>query len=450
MARRLTFSKVATTAATALAILQGEPADGFILTTPSLHHDPHSTVSTTRLYDSTLDDDELSKLIGKRAQIKRKKKEELPNEDAVFEQMTSGGTDIDSIADQDFEKMPEFQTKRPVREPKKPEKEEEETIYRSNPNEPPYVDFLADYEDENEFHIPNRIGVSTRAWGDTSLGFVPSGKLKKQQLREGKFVPGDLQLAYNQLLEEGILLFETSPAYGKASASKKLSAEDILARCIAEYEESDTVPLIIDTFANPIWQRTSGAVTSSLTESCETLGLPAVEVYQAQNIGWLPSGGIIKGMAEAVIDQGTANYVGVQNIAPLRLRRLISKLDKQGLTVTTNSFDFSLTNRKREGWIAACKTLGVIPLCRDPLGGGLASAQYTATNPSGGLASSGAAKYSFSLLEKLQPLHSVLESVAERVKTRLVRENRDIQDRFRGRKGPPVREGVVVYSDGFC
>ncbi|KAL3920959.1 MAG: hypothetical protein SGARI_006809 [Bacillariaceae sp.] len=142
-------------------------------------------------------------------------------------------------------------------------------------------------------------------------------------------------------------------------------------------------------------------------------------------------------MAEAVIDQGTANYVGVQNIAPLRLRRLISKLDKQGLTVTTNAFDFSLTNRKREGWITACKTLGAIPLCRDPLGGGLASAQYTATNPSGGLASSGAAKYSFSLLEKLQPLHSVLESVAERVKTRLVRENRDIQDRFRGRKGPP-------------
>jgi hypothetical protein len=80
----------------------------------------------------------------------------------------------------------------------------------------------------------------------------------------------------------------------------------------------------------------------------------------------------------------------------------------------------------------------VIPLIRNPVGSGLASGQYTATNPSGGLASTGSAKFPFALLEKLQPLHSVLESVAERVKTRLLREVRDVQERYRGRKGPPV------------
>jgi len=290
------------------------------------------------------------------------------------------------------------------------------------------------------------IGVSTRCWGDEKEGFVPSGKLKKQQLREGKFVPGDLQMAYNSLLEEGVLLFETSPDFGKAMAGKKLSAEDILARCIKEYQESDTTPLIVDTFANKIWQRGSNAVTSSLTSSCEKLEVSAVDVYQAKKIGWLPSGGIIKGMTEAVVDQGTANYVGVQDISPLRMRRLMGKLDSQGLTLTTNSFEFSLTNRKNEKWITACKTLGVIPLIRNPLGSGLASGQYTASNPSGGLASTGAAKFSFQTLEKLQPLHSVLESVAERVKTRLTREVRDIQDRYRGRKGPPPKINTDITT----
>jgi aryl-alcohol dehydrogenase-like predicted oxidoreductase len=399
----------------------------------------------TRLASSNVDDDELAKLIGKRRQIKRKKKEELPSEDDVFEAMTGGGAAVDpeTLSDMDWDKMPEFQTKRPVRESKKKDEEDDDDAMlslRRNSNEPAYVDFMADYEDENEFHIPNRLGVTTRCWGEESLGFVPQGKLKKQQLREGKFVPGDLQMAYNNLLEEGILLFETSPEYGKSMASKKLSAEDILARCMKEYQETDTTPLLIDTFANKMWQRRAKSVTSSLTTSCEKLEVSAVEVLQAKNIGWLPSGGIIKGMAEAVIDQGTANYVGVQNISPLRLRRLMSKLDKQGLTVTTNTFQFSLTDRRNEKWINACKTLGVIPLIYNPLGSGLASGQYTATNPSGGLASTGAAKFSFALLEKLQPLHSVLESVAERVKTRLIREVRDVKDRYRGRKGPPVSD----------
>ena len=53
----------------------------------------------------------------------------------------------------------------------------------------------------------------------------------------------------------------------------------------------------------------------------------------------------------------------------------------------------------------------------------------------GGVA--GEAKFSFATLEKLQPLHSVLETVAERVKTRLTRELRDLKDRYRGR-GPEV------------
>jgi len=393
---------------------------------------PASSASRTQL-KSSLDDDELSKLIGKRSQIKRKKKEELPKEEDFLEKLDTDNIDMDNL--------PEFQTKRVKREPKKKEEDEESKAPVSN--EPTYVDYFADYEDENEFHIPNRMGISTRAWGDVNAGFVPSGKLKKQQLREGKFVPGDLQVAYNDLMNAGILLYESSPEYGSAMASKQLSAEDILSRCISEYQDSDAIPLIVGTYPNKMWQRGAKGVTNALSNSCDRIS--AIDVYQIKNLGWLPSAGLVKGMTEAVVDLGTVNYVGVKNVSPVRLRRMVSKFDKEGIQVTTNAFDFSLTNRKNEKWIQSCKTLGVIPLITDPLGGGLASGQYTASNPSGGIAGA-SAKFPFSTLEKLQPLHSVLETVAERVKTRVTRELRDLKERSRGRYGPEPKINTDITT----
>ena len=406
----------------------------------------YETKPTTRppfgpLYSSNLDDDELSKLIGKRKQIKRKKKEELPSEEQILEEIEESL--LVDTSNLDFDSMPEFKTKRIARTPK----QEEEAATQSKPaasKEPEITDYLADHDDENELHIPNRIGFTTRCWGEEKEGFVSSGKLKKQELREGKFVPGDLQVAYNKLLSEGVVLVETSPEYGKTMASKQLSAEHILARCIQEQENAIS-PLLVGTYCNKIWQLGPKALTSALSESCERMQVSGLEVYQVQNLGWLyRSSGVVKGLSEAVVDLGTVSYIGVQNISPLRIRRLKSKLEGQELTLSTNSFEFSLTNRKKEKWITACKALGVIPLIQNPLDGGLASGQFTASNPSGGIA--GSARFSFSKLEKLQPLHSILESVAERVKTRLIREVKDVNERLRGRSGPTVRRLLHTAS----
>jgi aryl-alcohol dehydrogenase-like predicted oxidoreductase len=89
-----------------------------------------------------------------------------------------------------------------------------------------------------------------------------------------------------------------------------------------------------------------------------------------------------------------------------------------------------LTNRKalKSGLLEECKELGVIPLIRNPLDtNGLASGRYTATNPSGGDAGSASGPFKFSLLEKLQPLHQVQETIAERVSNRIKRENRRLR-----------------------
>jgi hypothetical protein len=58
---------------------------------------------------------------------------------------------------------------------------------------PLFVDWTADYEDENEFHIPNRIGFTTIDWADAKKGYV-NGKLKKKDRKLGKYNQSDLKV----------------------------------------------------------------------------------------------------------------------------------------------------------------------------------------------------------------------------------------------------------------
>ena len=58
---------------------------------------------------------------------------------------------------------------------------------------PLFVDWTADYDDENEFHIPNRIGFTTIDWANAKKGFV-NGKLKKKDRKLGKYNQSDLKV----------------------------------------------------------------------------------------------------------------------------------------------------------------------------------------------------------------------------------------------------------------
>jgi hypothetical protein len=90
--------------------------------------------STPPLY-SSFDDDELSRLIGKRDKIKRKKREEFPSEDDLMESLSTESLN--------FDEMPEFQTKRVKREPKKSKKEDKKKT--ESFNESTFNDYYADY-----------------------------------------------------------------------------------------------------------------------------------------------------------------------------------------------------------------------------------------------------------------------------------------------------------------
>jgi aryl-alcohol dehydrogenase-like predicted oxidoreductase len=418
-------------------------------------------------------DDEISKLISRRSQIKRRKREDDNIKSAESLTTTASG---ESIVDINLDALPEFKTERPVRSRRADNEDESSSSSdegedddgssatgrsksASSSSSLPIVDFRADYDDENDLHVPNRMGVSTRAWGDPRLNFsaaVSGGgstnKLTKRDIKMGKFVAGDVQLAHAKLLEGGITLFETSPAYGAASRPSQLSSEDILKRCLEEAGEGslpETI-LIENLSVTSLFSalvKPSTYLPNQLEESLNRLGgLATIELFQAPSKATLFSSRLLAAGLAAALESGQCNHVGVTGVTSARkLRRIQRKLEARDAALTSNMFEFSLTNRKHERMIDACKSLGVIPLVCNPLDDGLASGVFTATNPSGGQVNP-SRKFSFQQLEKLQPLHSVLETVSDRVKTRVIREMRDTQERYKPRYGPPPKINTDITT----
>lgn len=147
---------------------------------------------------------ELDSLISKRDAIKKnivantKPDDDTPPIDEMSDddiaKMLSDEADIDEMFSRDY--VPTFSTKRgPSRSGLSSgdsggvlDSEEEDDEDRAL-----FVDWTEDYDDENEFHIPNRIGFTTSEWGDKKKGFV-AGKLKKKDRKAGKFNKTDLKV----------------------------------------------------------------------------------------------------------------------------------------------------------------------------------------------------------------------------------------------------------------
>lgn len=147
------------------------------------------------------------------------------------------------------------------------------------------------------------------------------------------------QVAYNQLLENGVFLFETSEKYGLASRSSKLSAEDILARCLEE-QKTDNQALIATTFSNPFPSLRYGAnaVVTALKDSCARMDTSGVELAQVESFAFYYPGGrrsIANGLSQAV-DKGYCNYVGAYNLSKGGMKTIIKKLEPYGLSLTSN------------------------------------------------------------------------------------------------------------------
>ena len=147
------------------------------------------------------EDDALSALIGKRAQMYKEKPKEKPKVPVTEEEIDAKLDEIEKkVADYDYmDDLPEFTSKRPLRTPKKKEKEEKKDDDAADTDEVIFMDYQADYDDENELHIPNRMGFGTAGWGDVKSGFKEGKKLKKKEIKAGRYLAGDLQVSFGHV-----------------------------------------------------------------------------------------------------------------------------------------------------------------------------------------------------------------------------------------------------------
>ena len=175
-------------------------------------------------YGREKNNSELDSLISKRDVIKKnviantKPDDDTPPmgemSDDDIAKMLSDETDIDELFSRDY--VPTFSTKRSPSSRSGLSSGESGGVLDGEEEDDEdralFVDWTEDYDDENEFHIPNRIGFTTAEWGDKSKGFV-AGKLKKKDRKAGKFNKTDLKVsepvwtfASLFLLTTGILL----------------------------------------------------------------------------------------------------------------------------------------------------------------------------------------------------------------------------------------------------
>eukprot|EP00581_Thalassiosira_minuscula_P010364 CAMPEP_0183707742 /NCGR_PEP_ID=MMETSP0737-20130205/4230_1 /TAXON_ID=385413 /ORGANISM="Thalassiosira miniscula, Strain CCMP1093" /LENGTH=586 /DNA_ID=CAMNT_0025935471 /DNA_START=117 /DNA_END=1874 /DNA_ORIENTATION=+ len=288
-----------------------------------------------------------------------------------------------------------------------------------------FVDWTEDYDDENEFHIPNRVGLSTVDWGAGKAGFV-GGKLKKKERRAGKFNKADLRKAYEKLQQNGVSFVETSESNSIAEAFLQKFMDE------CDHGENDQGALVASTYPNP-WKhaiksrslprRGAGAVVTAAEQACDRLGVSSMALYQVQNPWYYVggSGAMAEGMLDVISDDHS-RYVGCIDMSLSKLAKLQRKLRAQGEFVASNQFEFSLTNRKSMAVIESCKKLGITPICTNVLDGGLATGKYTSTNPTGGEVSKGegdTGPFAVRKLEKLDALFRVQDSLREKVNRRI-------------------------------
>lgn len=410
----------------------------------------HSVAPTVRLQMSTEEeeddvDDALAKLIGKRGGIVKKAASSPKGPVIPPDDLPELKDPLPEKTGMDIFEMPDFKVKRPLRTGKKDEDDNDPDSVGEKGDL--FIDYQAEYDDENDLHISNRIGFGTKAWGDQDAGFKIGKRLKKKEKKRGKFLAGDLQVAYNKLTEGGISLVDTSENYGLSSRKENLSAEEILGTILEENTQS--IPLVASTMSNP-WRSlkqgtgvrigTKSAILKVIEQSCERMGTSAIDLYQVPSkMFYLGTPGVVADALCMAMDQGLINHVGVCNMGKTSMKNFAQKLKKRGYELTSNQFEFSLINRKahKSGLIQACKQLGVIPIAHTPLGAGLAAGIYTATEPTGGQAG-GVAPFTFKTLDKYSSLHGMLETVSLRVNKRLGKEQKDNQDRYKARyRGAP-------------
>lgn len=238
-----------------------------------------------------------------------------------------------------------------------------------------------------------QIGIGAWAWGDRF--FWGYGN---------QYTSADLRTAFEISINRGVRLFDTAEVYGLGNSEK------LLGEFIARAGVRDQVVVATKFFPLP-GRFGRGAIVSALHRSLKRLGMAYVDLYQ---IHWpsplLPIGTMMDGLAD-VVEAGMARAVGVSNFDAQQMRQAHDLLAERGVALASNQVEYSLIQRGPEttGLLALCQDLHITLIGYSPLGMGLLTGKYSATNPPPGTRRR---RYNNAFLNRLEPLVEQLRRIA--------------------------------------
>jgi aryl-alcohol dehydrogenase-like predicted oxidoreductase len=292
-------------------------------------------------------------------------------------------------------------------------------LYLTGNKKKPFApDFFDAYDDENGLHVMNRLGFTTANWDDMD----------------------DAQKAFDMLVESGIN-FVSCTAGKESMLGKAIRKQDLQVTVATTYQARFQV-------------RGETSMVSRMESILEDMKLREVEIIQARpsKLSLVTLSGIADGI-QSCVDEGycTSGGGAIDITNAGKLRSLCRKVEDRDEVLVTNQFEFNLINRKNEAMIQVCKDLGIIPLIRYPLRKDLlASGKWTLEDPNG-IDKSGP-RFSYKVLEKWEPLHSMLYQITEKVQGRASLPRRDLNDycalpfEENKKKGPIVTPSQVAIN----
>jgi aryl-alcohol dehydrogenase-like predicted oxidoreductase len=245
-----------------------------------------------------------------------------------------------------------------------------------------------------DVRIPE-LGVGTWAWGDKStwgMGTYDSS-LTEATIRD----------AWDACIEHGVTLFDTAEVYGKGES------ERIIGRLL-KADAGRRKDVVIATKFMPLpWKlNVTSALVDAAKKSIERMGIEQIDLYQLHGPISLRSHGALADAMAAARQQGLIAGVGVSNYSAKETRSIATQLEKRGLRLASNQFEFSLLRSAPvdNGLVGTCHELGVTVLAYSPIGQGRLTGKYSASNPP-----PGNRNFSAHPMEKVDEVVAVLRRV---------------------------------------
>ncbi|KMZ60667.1 Pyridoxal reductase, chloroplastic [Zostera marina] len=215
------------------------------------------------------------------------------------------------------------------------------------------------------------MGFGTWAWGNQLLwGY-------QENMDDGLKETFDLAVA------NGINLFDTADSYGTGRLNGQ--SERLLGKFIKGSEKNEDDIIIATKFAAYPWRLTPSQFVNACKSSLDRLQIKKIGIGQfhwsTAKYAPLQESALWDGLV-AMHDKGLVRAVGVSNYGPKQLLKIHDYLKSRGVPLCSAQVQFSLLSNGKEQMELKdlCNSLGICLISYSPLGLGMLTGKYSASN----------------------------------------------------------------------